>query len=193
MIQDGYGDMVPDEEFVARWTAHANTSARTLVGDTDPRFDDVRQEALIEIWTEASRHPGYSATWLAKASRMRALEVASTSRPMFGHPDSKPGPKSRPDTVAVDWTDQDGPIAEPLDESDPLSAVEWGYHHGLLRQALESLRPEDREYVFRRFWMGQTNAEITEATGLTRNFLEKAWARRIKPTLGDALEDLAAA
>ena len=191
MIQDGYGDMVPDEEFVARWTAHANTSARTLVGDADPRFDDVRQEALIEAWREASNHPGYSATWIAKASRMRALEVASTSRPMFGHPDTKPGPKSRPTTYAVDWTDQDGPIAEPVEDSDPLAAVEWGYHHGLLRQAMESLKPEDREYVFRRFWLGQGDVEIAKVIGIDRVRLNSNWRRRIKPRLAEALELLA--
>jgi len=192
VIQDGYGDMVPDEEFVERWIGHAHASADRAVRRNDPRYDDVLQEALIEIWRTAQAHPGAMASYVAKASKYHAMDIAMGARPMLST-ENTPGPKYRPETVAVDWqADKDESVMdEPVEMSDPLAAVEWGYHHGFLAQVLDTLRPDDREYVVRRFWLDQSVDQISDELGIHRNKLDAAWKRRIKPRLAKALELLA--
>jgi len=193
VIQDGYGDMVPDEEFVERWVAHAHASADRVVRRNDPRYDDVLQEALIEVWRTAQAHPGATAPYIAKAARYHAMDIAMGTRPMLST-ENTPGPKYRPETVAVDWhADRDDAfLDEPVEPSDPLAAVEWGYHQGMLAQVLDTLRPDDREYVVRRFWLDHSVDQISQDLGIDRNKLDGAWRKRIKPRLARALELLAA-
>jgi DNA-directed RNA polymerase specialized sigma24 family protein len=184
VIQDGYGDHIDDDEFVRRWIHHAEVSANHLAAGQG-NWDDIVQEALIHVWDVAARKPGTSAVYLAKASRMKALKIAS-GEPMTGG-DSTPGPKYRPTLVEQEAAE------EPQSRDLALEAVEWGYHHGLLHEALGALNPRDREYVVRRFWLTETNTEIARLWGSSNKALENRWHRTIKPRLTEALRELRAA
>lgn len=187
MILDGYGDEVPDDEFVGRWRAHAETTARKLVPESHASYDDLVQEALIHVWRTASARPGVSATYLAKGARMRPLQVLQGAQPIGG--DSKPGPKSRPALVGVDWSDPECPIDEPVAGDEALEAIEWAYHRGRIAEALDGLTERDREYVYRRFWLGETDTELAPILGVSNKALGSRWTQTIRPHLRAALAE----
>ncbi len=62
--------------------------------------------------------------------------------------------------TAIDTEDE---VWSALMGTEELSDVFSSYHHGEIMEAINSLTPTQREYVYRRFWLGQLQPEISEA------------------------------
>lgn len=196
-LSQGFGD-TDIGDIVARYQRWSHWEAgRTLgnVGTMHPSYDDVQQEGLIAIWhalaTKGERVN--NAVYLTKAARSRMRDVAWSGKPMLGSSDGKPGPKSRPTTVAIDYdalSDED-PMMRLLEAVDALSAVEWAYHHGEIAQCLNGLSADDRDYVVQRFWGGKTDTEIAAERRVDKRVVHQNWVRRIRPQVAEQLSRLA--
>lgn len=185
-ISDGYGDLDTEAE-VARFWAWSHAVAGRMVQPSSLLYEDLVQESLIHIWQLIERKGGrdaVSATYLARAARYRMLQVV-LGRPQTGG-DSKPGPKSRPVEVGVDWLDEDSPLAR-LSAADALGAVALAYHEGEIVAAINALPLAHREYVVLRFWGGLTDTEISARVQTSNQALHVRWKRVIKPKLSEAL------
>lgn len=196
-VDDGYGDSVSPAEAVERFHRWTHYVASRLVdgrSKTHPAYDDMVQEAKIEVWRTIQDKPHVPATYVAKAARSRMREVLTGARPLTGG-DSKPGPKYRPTTECVDWQDEGAaePVLHLLAAPDLLDAVELAYHRGELLHALGQLQPRDREYVVLRFWSGMTDTEIAARQGVSNKLLHDRWRRAILPRLQKSLAHLATA
>lgn len=196
MLHDGYGDEVTADELVANYWKWAHKVAGGIVPFDSLTYDDLVQEALIDVWKTAERKPeGVPASYLTKSMRFRMVSVVR-GKPMTGG-DSTPGPKSRPKETAVDWQDvtasdgEDYGLQHLLEATDVLSAVDWAYHHGEILQHLNALPPEDRAYVHQRFWEGKTDTEIAAERGVSNKYLHTRWNRTVKPKLAASLAHLA--
>lgn len=148
----------------AQFRGWAERVAAGLVRRDHPRFDDMVQEALIERW----RAHCPAAAW--KAARLRMLDILTENRPPLGG-DSMPGPKYRPATIGVDWTD---PVTVGL-LGGSASAPE---DYPEVRAAVRALPERDRELVYRRFWLGEPWRDKAESNRFTKY---------IRPALREAL------
>lgn len=191
MLNDGFGDSLRPEEVVANFEKYAHKIAYENHWSRN-NHDDLVQEALIEVWEASVRVPDASAVYYAKAVKGRLFAVGRQGRPWTGG-DSKPGPKSRPIENQIDWQDPEVEdiFGSLLEATDLVSGVEWAYHHGEFMEALCGLSEDDREYVVRRFWHGQTDTEIAAIRGVTNKALGNRWTRTIQPKLQAALAHMA--
>ena len=195
MIQDGFGNEVTADELVGNYWKWAHKVAGSMVAPSSLLYDDLVQEALIAVWKVSQRKPeGVAAPYITKAMRTRMRDLVN-HRPMTGG-DSKPGPKSRPKEISVDWqevAEEDSSGFENLlSAADLLTAVEWAYHEGEILQALNQLPEPDRTYVYQRFWQGKTDTEIAAERGISNKFLYTRWHRTIQPKLLESLSYLSA-
>jgi DNA-directed RNA polymerase specialized sigma24 family protein len=163
-----------------RWAYHlANQYARPS------DVDDVAQEALITIWRTLEAKGGKrgaAASLLASNGRYRAVAILGGAYP-FGH-DSKPGPRPEPkDSVTV-------PLLE-AEEAPDEGGIDVLEMTNSMVEAILILEPQDREYVYSRFWLGMSDVEIAEERGTTNKVVGQNWHRRIKPVLATLLEDAA--
>jgi DNA-directed RNA polymerase specialized sigma24 family protein len=179
-----------ETQVVADFEKWAHHRAGQMVTRDHHLYDDLVQEALIEIWRVHKAKGDPSAVLLAQKARYRMLNIVTGDRPMVGG-DSTPGPKSRPTTTNVDWANADEVGLEHLLAApDALEAVDWAYHEGELQAALSALTPEQREYVTLRFWGGLRDVDIEAQTGIGRKVLGNRWTRSIKPILQRELAHL---
>lgn len=197
MISDGFGDELTNEEVVHNfrlWTYKvANSFHQTGLVDAD----DLAQEGLIAMWRALEKKGGkahVSATYLTQTGRFAMIKIVE-GKPLTGG-DTTPGPRYRPSTVGVDWSDvaahgEDYGFERLLTADDLLSAVDWAYHHGEIVECLNSLSPQDRAYVYSRFWQGKTDTEIAAERGVSNKMLGGRWAKTIRPVLVKALAHLA--
>jgi DNA-directed RNA polymerase specialized sigma24 family protein len=172
-----------NEEVVAafrKWAYHlANQKAKPA------DIDDVAQEALIAIWRKLEQKGGKAntaASFLADVGRHRATAVMTGAYPL-GH-DSRPGPRPDPkNAVHVELMEADG-----VEDSGGIDTLEMT---NSIVEALLTLAPEDREYVYERFWEGKSDVEIALDRGVSNKNLSQNWHRRIKPALTLALSTAA--
>lgn len=179
---------------VARFQHWSHMVAGSMTDPNGLLYDDLVQEGLIEIWRTAEKIEDPSAVYLTKAARYRMQDVVTGNRPMTGG-DSAPGPKYRPVTTAVDWAevgDDDPNWAYLLEAADLLDAVDWAYHEGDILRALDTLRPDYRQYVVLKYWHGLRDVEIEQHMGVSRKVIGTWWSRSIKPALQRELAHLGA-
>lgn len=194
---DGYGDDLPDDEVVERYWRWAHSVTGKLTNPHGPLYDDLVQEALIEIWRILRVKGGkanVSANYLTMGAKHRLLDVAQ-GKPMFGG-DRRPGPRSEPAGSLLSPLEaypEDADVFEDVDFAQYLDAVALAYHEGEIQQAISSLPPAHRAYVEMRFWGGMTDTEIASLTGATNKALGNSWRRAIKPALSASLDHLASA
>lgn len=192
MINDGFGNEISESELVANYHNWSHAVAGAMVNASSSLYDDLVQEALIEVWKVAQRKPeGVSATYVAKAAKYRMLGIVQ-GKQMTGA-DPTPGPKFRPAEHDVDWQDEatTDTFQSLLVAADALAAVEWAYHQGEIVQALNALPERDRRYVVARFWEGKTDTEIAAETGVSNKSLGIRWKRTVVPRLVAQLHHLA--
>lgn len=117
-------------------------------------IEDLAQEGLIAMNraldtydpTKGELHP-----YLTFIARQRMREVLRRET-WTGSPSQRGHVREKPATpVDTDWD-----WVEELAGSSPdvLDSVLLGYHQGEIYRALNSLTPEQRKYVFLRFWIG---------------------------------------
>lgn len=146
--------------------------------------DDVMQEARIAVWRAIDKKPADMRTYLIGTIKRRTTS-AVTRQDWTGRP-SRQG-KQTPDALSA---------AEPLETAlllaagDLLEAVEWAYHRGEVLDALSRLPLPQREYVYMRFWLGMTEAEIAAVKDTTKARENALWNRTIRPTLAQSLAHL---
>lgn len=178
------------EEIVARYHKWTHFVAGKMTGGSGhPLYDDIVQEAKIEMFRvlEVKGADKVGATYLTRAARSRML--AALTREVFTGGDTKPGPKSRPDRLLVDWQAAEGPgVPETLLEArDELDSASLAYHQGDLADAINALDERDRHYVVEKFWGGSTDREIEVKFGERRGTSYDRWKKRIRPALAERL------
>lgn len=158
-------------------TDHDTTDRNTLIAEVLPDYrgwlyrvamdllpadawqallDDVAQEGYIAMWRAAGTwDPGRGAlpSWLTGAARLRMRDVTRGHGQWTGHEPVR-GVTGGPDPEPLDVVQDDWLPAALVDSGVALEAVEDGYHHGVIAQAVAALPPEQRRYVFLRFWVG---------------------------------------
>ncbi len=124
-----------------------------LLRDSD-EAEDVVEETFWEVWRRAEEYEpanGAIATWLLTAGRRRALGRLRARK------------RSREDLRR-----RRSPFADfPAYGYDPLDDIEGAEIREQVRAALRELPPEQREMLEIGYFGGLTQAEISEASGLT--------------------------
>lgn len=185
--QGDFGDSLSPRELVDRLYRISRHQVAKFHDTTSEKFDDLVQEGVVAGWKAADKARGNPVTYAAVTARRRITDV-DLGTPMLGNENG-----GRP-TYDVARTGRQEP-EDALDglllaAPDLLSAVEWAYHRGTVLAVLNSLPLRQREYVYHRFWMGRTDAEIAAFTGTTREAVKSLWHRSIKPTLRRELAHL---
>lgn len=114
----------------------------------DANRQDLCQEGYLGMW-EAIRNFDGTGTlegWMRQNARWK-MNVWMTR--FTRHPEP-----------AVDMED---PVWSDLIASGELDSVFTAYHHGEIMEAINSLSETQKEYVYRRFWLGQIQPEISKA------------------------------
>lgn len=135
----------------------------TLIAPSRPDvWQDLAQEGHIAMWKALStfdESKGALPSWLCGAAKLRMTDVYRRDT-WFGTPSVRGHKReraARPIDVSDDWVETlIGATA------DALAAVEWQYHEGEIYAAINALPPHQREYVYRRFWKGETYTEIAK-------------------------------
>lgn len=135
--------------------------ANDLLPPESPDHDDIVQEGYVAMWRALGTYDparGTLPSWLTGAARLRMHEVAHGHGQWTGRPATR-GSRSVEAAVSLDAltaADPDHPsLAVMLDD------VEAAYHHGEIAEAIASLSPAQRRYVFARFWLGLDPAART--------------------------------
>lgn len=135
-------------------------TAYALTGQRDADYvDDLVQEGYVAMWRVAARYDparGALPALLTRAAAQRMQLVAARGyRTWTGREPQRGQPAER--LVPAEPTELDGSDARAVAA---LAAVEWAYHDGDLRRALDSLTEQQRRYVILRFWYGWTPTEL---------------------------------
>lgn len=123
-------------------------------GNTHADWQDVAQEGHIAMWRAAQDWDGRGTRegWMkykAQGAMFNSLRTRLMSELPYEHTHEDSGRE-----LDV-WTGLFG--------FDNLDAVETAYHAGEIMDALCELSTHQREYIYRKFWLGQTYKEISEA------------------------------
>lgn len=132
--------------------------------------EDLAQEGYYAMWEalktfDASR--GALPSWLTRAAQQRMYRVVSRNYLFLGTPGVKGHSRELP-AVPIDTTpnpteESGGWVDRQL--STELGDIEMAYHHGQIMEAIWSLTPKQRQYVYYRFWHQMTNSEIRQVIG----------------------------
>jgi len=158
--------------------------ARELTDDLSIH-NDLAQEGYIAMWKALKTYDpakGALPSWITMAARLRMKDVLRRDTwtgtiGVRGHVREKPA-------MAMDTNDPDMNIDQYLEASENLEWVLIRYHEGEILRALNELTPEQRNYVIRRFWYGQTNKDIKAVESYSP---ESAWVtsrKRLQDILG---------
>jgi DNA-directed RNA polymerase specialized sigma24 family protein len=193
-LQDGFGDDLSVEEFLQSNERLLKLKAGDRLrghGDATDVWDDVLQEGRIVQWQVLAKRPDAPRSYVSAAMSNRIGEVISrgTWTGMETHQGRPVDPLRRRDRASVD--DETLQLADVVDAVDVLDEVLTGYHHGEIYQAINALTFTQRRYVFSRFWLGMSNAEIAAERGLSKGEMERQWRVNIRPQLVAQLEALA--
>lgn len=129
--------------------------AYDMLPDGSPDHDDLANEGYIAMWRAFDTYDetkGALPSWLTGAARLRMRDLTSGHGQWFGH---EPVRGHR----EVETSSLDAYLDETSDDlswlgEDLLDGVEIAYHYGQIHEALATLSPSQREYVFARFWLG---------------------------------------
>lgn len=131
--------------------------------------EDLAQEGYYAMWEalktfDASK--GALPSHLTRAAQQRMYR-AVTKDLFLGTPGARGHTREAP-AIPVDTNpDPDTEVAGSIDRklSFELGEVELAYHYGEIMEAIRSLTPKQREYVYYRFWHRMTNIEIQQVIG----------------------------
>ena len=141
-------------------------TAQGLLSPQSQEVDDLVQEGYIAMWRAMKTFdPGNGAlpAWLTSKARWRMTEVVTKGN-WSGQPSRQHGRNSAatPAALSLDADRGDGiALADLLPGEEAITdSVLTAYHHGEIYDAIASLTPAQRKYVYARFWHGMTTAEM---------------------------------
>ena len=136
-----------DDELLGEYLGWLRTVSSKLIAIW-PKYaidqQDLIQEGYIAMWKAIRSHKPGSAPldyWMKFQAHHRMKTVCLRSH------------SEQPEEIP-EWFD----IAAP----DLLERVELAYHHGEIAQAIGSLTPQQKKYVYARFWLGLSGNEMRE-------------------------------
>ena len=141
--------------------------------------EEVVQETFLQVWAQAGRYdPKRSSvpTWLVLLARSRAIDLLRSRR-------------VRERTVASATAEGPPPDASP----EGPASVWYEERRARLAKALAALPEEQRQVLERTFYLGMSQREISEATGIplgtvkTRTLLAM---RKLRESLREEMRDL---
>lgn len=174
-ISDGFGSHLSTDEIIAELDGWAKHYAASIVPYSDGFFDELVQEARIEVWRKLEKIEEVNKSYLIQAMKWRMLSAVRQNAKKNGK------------TVAIDFNDLDPSL---LEAPEALEGVEWSYHHGEMMQFIRTLRPELQEYVIRRFWYDQKDAQIAKDMGVYPSRVSRWWNNQIKPKMAEQFAHL---
>jgi RNA polymerase sigma factor (sigma-70 family) len=172
-----------DDSVLADYRRWLLKMATIIAPDRPDAWQDLAQEGHIAMWKALrtfDESKGALPSWLTGAAKLRMRDVYRRDTWLGtisekGHRREKP---ARPIDTGEDW------VSELLGaQADALESVEWQYHEGEIYAAINALSPVQREYVYRRFWKGETPTEIDKDLVAARYHWSKAKAA-LAATLG---------
>jgi RNA polymerase sigma factor (sigma-70 family) len=174
-------------------------TATGLLNPQHPELEDLVQEGRIAMWQALGTHDpdkGALPAWLTARARWRMTE-AVTQRNWSGKPARRDGrhPVAFPAVLSLDASRGDGiTLADLLpDDGDVLESVLNAYHHGEIYDAICSLAPKQREYVYARFWKQLTTSEMkAEIFGYDPSALWNSPKNGAKKKLAEKLAEMVA-
>jgi RNA polymerase sigma factor (sigma-70 family) len=146
------------EEILQDYKAWLHKVAMDLTADIDHQ-KDVIQVGRIAMWRALERYDaskGALPSFLTSAARYAMIEEA------YGR--GKGRDRDRTKQLKLSPVAPDSPFWE-MSVAGLLSEMEMAYHRGEVAKAINQLSPEQREYVYRRFWKDEPEPEIREALG----------------------------
>lgn len=166
------------------------TVARNMLGEAHHRYiEDVAQEGWIAIWRAKPENYDCPDDYILKqAATRRMWEVYKSI--LAGEQGAKRGlRREKREHIHTELTDF---LADPdawTALSVELPAIELAYHYGEIALALAELTPQERRYVYLRFWQGYDGKALNEHFGTLRS-AETYWTRGARPKLAQKLSDL---
>ncbi len=139
-----------------------------LLGDR-ATAEDVQQQVFLEAWQRGERYDparGGLRSWLLAIARSRAIDQLRRR---------VPEPRDPASTVA---------LADRADEARADELLE----HWLVVGALDDIPATEAELLRRRFYLGQSQSEIAEATGVPLGTVKSRMVSGLR-RMRDALED----
>ena len=165
-------EVLPDYR---RWL-HA--VARDFLPEGSADHDDLCQEGFIAMWRAFDTFDpaqGALAPWLTGAARLRMRDVAHGHGQWTGH-EAMRG-RRQVETESLDaWLEHDADDLPGIGYL--LDGIEDAYHHGELAEAIAALTPEQRAYVYARFYLGiepSSREPVTMALVAEFPVLRKRW------------------
>ena len=145
----GARDRLALEEFYARYSSPVFSMAMQMLGDAGAS-EEVTQDAFFNVWRRAASYRsdrGKVSTWLFSIAHHRVIDETRRRR---RHEESQ-----SPHDVQL--------LAEQTDEAgDPSGFVIKQMRRSKIKEALSSLRPEQRDVVVFAYYGGLTQSEIAE-------------------------------
>ena len=149
LVAAGGGDQSAIEQLYDRFSGQMYGLAMRITGDAT-LAQDVVQEAFVGIWRNAARFDPSRAsarTWILAITHHRAIDAIRRRRPAQELPDPE-----LPPPAALTSPDLWGEVAGRLDAT-------------LVRAAVMTLPPVQREAIALAYFSGLTQQEIAERTG----------------------------
>jgi RNA polymerase sigma factor (sigma-70 family) len=127
-------------------------------------WEDCAQEGFIEVWKMLAKGETRQGVIL-RAAKNRMISQLIHFRD-FRHPSVTNffAMEAHPPTVGEGVGIEDSVWAD-LEATDNVESVYVAYHEGEIGEAIAALTPNQRKYVFMRFYEGKTHAEIEKAFG----------------------------
>ncbi len=151
---DSWGDILKNYE---NWLYYY---ARVLEPSRPWTHEDLAQEGHIAMWKALRSYDplkGSLPSWLTTAAKMRMRDISWRNKPLTGEPSAKGHIREKPATpVDTDWDW----VQESVGSQELQESILMAYHQGEIYDAVASLPPRQREYIFRRFWLGETDKSI---------------------------------
>ena len=124
-----------------------------------PDAEEVLQETFVRVWSRADSYDallGSPAAWLIRIARNRAIDLLRTRRVRAN--------------IAVERAVQAGDDAprsvEPITNETPETTLEGHTTAAIVRTALASLTPSQRELIEAAYFEGYTHAELAHRFGV---------------------------
>ena len=160
------GDPAGLEALIERYTPYVAAIAGRMMPGCPQEWEELTADVFLCAWRERKKlRPGKTKSWLATVTRNRALNRLRARRELL--------PLEEDILVLA----QDSPQPE-------LEAQEAAQ---LVRAALETLEPSDRELFVRHYYYGQTVEKAAEEMGMNRS-TAKTRLRRGREKLKRQLE-----
>lgn len=128
---------------------------------------DLAQDGWLAMWqaTRSWNGTGQLDGWMKAKMQWAMLQKVQRRKPQEVLFDT-----------GVSESDQEDSIMVKLAASEDIDVLLMSYHEGEILQALNALTPKQRQYVVRRFWLGQCGRELREALGT--KYIDSLWHQK---------------